>query len=285
MTIDCYLTIDFEDFAHDYHRAIGSTANLKSREYALEMSYDSIMETLIRNEQKSVATFFCTGIVAKQHPNLIKKIHKDGHEIACHNYYHDDVNKLTPQEFEKKIILAIDTLTEITGESVLGFRAPRFSVSASDKQHLQIINKYFKYDSSLHFDTLENFQSWAKSSELLEFPVGVTKKKHSGLLIKPGGSYFKLGTLSLINGTICELDRQNIMPIVYLHPYDLISDSSFALRWHEIKGISMIKRLYYFSRQSQWTLVGNHSVENKLNHIFKLINHKGRLDQQLQKNE
>lgn len=283
MKIESYITVDFEDFSHDYHRAIGSTGQLRSREHALYKSYDFIANALATHGQTSVATFFCTGILAQNYPKLIQKIHNDGNEIACHNYYHDDVNKENPREFEDKVILAIDTLNEITGDNVKGFRAPRFSLTMSDKKHLKIINRYFKYDSSLHFNTLDELQLWSKNSDLVEFPVGVTKKMYPGVGFKPGGSYFKLGTSSAFKGIIYNLHRHHITPIIYLHPYDLLSDRSFALSWREIDGMSIMKRAYWYCRQSQWTQIGNYQVEQKLNNILKFINHQGRLDQLLSK--
>ena len=56
------------------------------------------MEILELNKTKG--TFFILGWIAEHHPVLIKSIHKEGHEIACHGYGHELVSKLTPEKLE-----------------------------------------------------------------------------------------------------------------------------------------------------------------------------------------
>ena len=122
------ITVDFEDFSHDLGRKLGILHNVKSRKYALSNSYDYFMDFMNKKFEICQATFFCTGILAKTHPNLIKRISDDGHEIACHYFYHDDLNKDSITAAKKNLIQAKDTLQQASGQEILGFRAPRFSL-------------------------------------------------------------------------------------------------------------------------------------------------------------
>ena len=87
-------------------------------------------------------TFFTTSNFAKKFPDLTKKISEKGHEIACHGLSHDDCY-LSENDF-KNIVIAKNEIELITGEKVLGFRAPRFEIKKIHKL------QEFTYDSSIH---------------------------------------------------------------------------------------------------------------------------------------
>lgn len=61
------------------------------------------------------ATFFIPGWVADHHPDALRAILKEGHEIGCHGYRHERVVELQAGEEEailKKSIEAIETIAE-----------------------------------------------------------------------------------------------------------------------------------------------------------------------------
>jgi polysaccharide deacetylase family protein (PEP-CTERM system associated) len=70
------------------------------------------------------ATFFCLGYVAERYPELIREIHGLGHEIASHGYDHQQIMKMSPDQFREDIRKSKAILEEITGEKVRGYRAP-----------------------------------------------------------------------------------------------------------------------------------------------------------------
>ena len=190
-----YLSIDFEDFTHDFKRGLGLTKNNKINENSLWRSYEIINNFLNTKLNGAKITFFCTGIIATKCPELIKKISSDGHEIACHYYYHDSVRNENLEEFERNIILAIKELEKCSNNKVTGFRAPGFSIEITDINHFKIISKYFMYDSSLNIQEeseLENLKQLINSSEFKFIPV-IAEKPYLGFpYMKSGGSYLKL---------------------------------------------------------------------------------------------
>ena len=138
----CYLTVDFEDFTHDFKRRVLYEKDPTINKESLNKSYEYI-KNLLNKLNNIKITFFCAGILAKKYPDIISKIANDGHEIACHYFYDDDVNKENIYDFEKNIKEAIFYLEKASNQKVVGFRAPRFSINMENVNHYKIINRYF----------------------------------------------------------------------------------------------------------------------------------------------
>jgi len=66
--MNCCITIDLENCSYDLARALGIIPNIRSREEALNIAYERLNEYLGAKLSNRKATFFCTGIVAKQYP-------------------------------------------------------------------------------------------------------------------------------------------------------------------------------------------------------------------------
>lgn len=94
------------------------------------------------------ATFFTLGWVAEREPGLVRRIAGEGHEVACHGYGHVLPTQLTVSEFRDDVSRAKRILEDLTGQPVVGYRAPSFSL---DHDHLAILGECgFHYDSSVH---------------------------------------------------------------------------------------------------------------------------------------
>lgn len=110
------------------------------------------------------ATFFVTGQAAEKFPELIKKISRE-HEVACHGYAHERLDKLSMDEQFKRIALATRVLTDITDQRILGFRAPNFKPSVYTFKILERLN--YIYDSSCASYKICKNPHWSK---LIEIP-------------------------------------------------------------------------------------------------------------------
>ena len=267
-----YLSIDFEDFSHDFKRKLGLNRDNKINEKALWHSYQAINNFLKTKLDGVKITFFCTGILATKCPDLIKKISNDGHEIACHYYHHDSVRDENLEEFERNIILAINELEQCSSKRVTGFRAPNFSIKITDIEHYKIISKYFKYDSSLNINEeskIDNLKKIINSDDFKFIPV-IAEKPYFGFpYMRSGGSYLKLFTINFALKVISKNLNKNQAAQIYLHPYEFVSDMSFYVNWKDMNGLSFFSKLYWLFRQSQWHIVGNKSVMRKLEILFK----------------
>jgi polysaccharide deacetylase family protein (PEP-CTERM system associated) len=96
------------------------------------------------------ATFFILGWIAERYPNLIRRIKGHGHEIACHGYAHKVIYNQTKEEFRSDIRKAKAVLEDITGDEVIGYRAPSYSITNKSPWAFEILKEEgFKYDSSI----------------------------------------------------------------------------------------------------------------------------------------
>ncbi|MDC1051145.1 polysaccharide deacetylase family protein [bacterium] len=274
-----YYTVDLEDFSFDLCRSIGTSSAPALRTESLRKSYHNITKLLSdNNHSASKITFFCTGVMADKYPDLIRAIAQDGHEIACHGNFHDDISGMTSEAVYASLHLAKQKLCEISGTEIRGFRAPRFSISKNDFERLDAISRVFDYDSSLHFSSDVEFKEWTDQVpiKMREFPVPQQSILSSKFKVKTGGSYIKLFPVSVVKNAIYQSLRNNMIPIVYLHPYDLFYGYNLLLKWSELRGAH--SRKYWYVRQIQWTGMFNWAQERKLQNIFSEFNSLGRLD-------
>lgn len=81
-----------------------------------------ILKTL--KEEKIKATFFILGQQAKENPEMIKQIKKDGHEIGNHSFSHPDLKKLNNSDIKKQVQQTNKVIYSIIGENPTVFRPP-----------------------------------------------------------------------------------------------------------------------------------------------------------------
>jgi polysaccharide deacetylase family protein (PEP-CTERM system associated) len=226
------LSVDVEEY---YHAAIfrsGTNAHASGKfESRVEASMDLLLAILKIHRTK--ATFFTLGEVAAAHPNLIRRMAAENHEVACHGDRHDDVSRLTPEEFRADIRRAKRKLEDIVGDSVIGYRAPNFSIGASQSWAYQIlIEEGFRYDSSTYPILHDRYgQPGAPrfpyeirrdgSASLVEFPIGTLRMLGVNLPIG-GGGFFRLSPFPLIRLGIQRVNVREQRPVMfYLHPWEL----------------------------------------------------------------
>ncbi len=162
--IPFYFSVDFEDFYYDTNRRLGNP-NPSFKLAALKKSYEIINRYSDQFFAGRRITFFVTAVLARKAPDLIQKIFNDGHEIACHYNFHDNVDNETAETFSDNLDIAIETLHSITGERPVGFRAPNFAISADNTFAYEELAKRFKYDSS--YKTSEHESQILKNGEFL----------------------------------------------------------------------------------------------------------------------
>jgi cellulose synthase/poly-beta-1,6-N-acetylglucosamine synthase-like glycosyltransferase/spore germination protein YaaH/peptidoglycan/xylan/chitin deacetylase (PgdA/CDA1 family) len=81
-----------------------------------------ILDILDKNHIKG--TFFIVGENALLHPELVKRMHKEGHEIGNHTFTHSDVASMTPLQTRMELNANQRLFQEITGHSMTLFRPP-----------------------------------------------------------------------------------------------------------------------------------------------------------------
>jgi hypothetical protein len=267
-----WLSIDFEDFSHDLKRWLGVARDGPMREEALHRAYAAI-EGFCRGELGGARlTFFCTGILAQKCPDVVQRIAADGHEVACHYHFHDRAYDDPPERFQANLELAIAALEAASGQKVLGFRAPQFTVRPQDHAHYRVLAKLFAYDSTLTVADaaeVEAFRKAAGLEGLALFPVARRKVLPGLPALRSGGTFLKLFPLAATMKVLADGERAGIPPMVYVHPYEFVHDGSFHVPMRELAGLGRRDRLYWSLRQAQWHRLRNRSVMPKLARIFR----------------
>lgn len=121
-----FVTFDVEEWYSANYASVDASQCDDSAGH-LEKNVDRLLEICAQHSIK--ATHFIVGDIATNKPHIVKKIHRAGHEIASHSYRHEMVFRMTPAEFKEDLRVSCDLLGQITGEKVLGFRAPSWSVN------------------------------------------------------------------------------------------------------------------------------------------------------------
>ena len=91
-------------------------------DYDLEKTVLNILKIL---KQYHIKAVFCTcGKIIEVHPDIIKKIDNEGHEIAFHGHMHEDFNKISIKELNQLLEKTEKNFLALTGKRLFGFRAP-----------------------------------------------------------------------------------------------------------------------------------------------------------------
>src|SRR3954463_5113109 len=72
-------------------------------------------------------TFFTLGWVAERHPELVRRIVRDGHELASHGSDHYRIDQQSPEEFRKDVRRSKALLEDIGGTPGARYPAPPLS--------------------------------------------------------------------------------------------------------------------------------------------------------------
>jgi polysaccharide deacetylase family protein (PEP-CTERM system associated) len=229
------LTVDVEEYYHALVFREGApgavSGGLESR---VEASTGRVLALFAYRDV--TATFFVLGQVASEHPAIVRKIAGEGHEVACHGYAHEPVSRQTPAEFRADIRRAKATLEDIIGESVLGYRAPNFSIGSAEAWAYDILlEEGFRYDSSIYpilhdrygDRTAPRFPYEIRRNGhggLIQFPIGTTRLFGVNLPIG-GGGYFRILPSATVRSGIRRVNSRERQPIAfYFHPWEMDPD-------------------------------------------------------------
>lgn len=96
------------------------------------------------------ASFFYPAVSALLHPNEIRAVADEGHEIGIHSWIHEANTKLPPGVERELTLRAADTLERVSGQRPVGIRTASWDFSVDT---LAIIKEMgLLYDSSLMAD-------------------------------------------------------------------------------------------------------------------------------------
>lgn len=217
MNTKLVFTIDVEDWFHSENIAphIGARNVSHSSMYIMDM----LLEYLAAEEIRG--TFFFLGVIAKDYPELVKKVGGAGHEVASHGWDHKLINKMNASELETDLKKTSTILEDLVGEKIVGYRSPCFSQSEyllSTLIELGYIYTSMGIESSFH-DRYRN--NLLEESALRDFALPVAKF-YKYRIPATGGGWFRAFPQVLQKLLI---HRANTDPnVFYCHPIDFDSN-------------------------------------------------------------
>jgi polysaccharide deacetylase family protein (PEP-CTERM system associated) len=231
---------------------------------------DRLLEQLGRAGVK--ATFFIVGQTARDNAALVRSIARAGHEVASHGWDHQRVHRFTPASFREDVSQSKDVLEQITGQPVVGYRAPTFSIMVGTAWALDVlVGLGLEYDSSIYPVRHDRygvpqaprspFRAQGGEGTILELPPATLRT--CGLnLPMGGGGYFRLFPLFMTRWAIRQTLRRTVPPVamLYFHPWEFDPEQQrlplpLLNRWRTYVGISKTRanletllRSYRFAR-------------------------------------
>ncbi len=220
-------SVDVEDWFHilDFPSA-PDISQWNSLPSCVEHNFGKLLD--IFTEKDVQVTCFFLGYIAERYPHLVREAHKRGHEIASHGYAHRLIYSMTPQAFLEDAIKSKTILENITGEAVLGYRGPGFSVTEDTPWFFETILKAgYRYDSSVFpaprqhggLDT-DRYSPHMVAGQLMEFPITVTNVLGQRLCFF-GGGYLRLFPYSVVRQMSRKVLAEDRPVVFYVHPREI----------------------------------------------------------------
>ncbi|HQS97997.1 MAG: polysaccharide deacetylase [Novosphingobium sp. 17-62-19] len=179
-------------------------------------------------------TFFTLGWIAQRYPQMMRQIAGAGHEIASHGWDHARVFTLGREGFADDIERARKVLEDITGQRVIGYRAPSFSIDARTPwAHEVLAEQGYVYSSSVA-PIVHDHYGWREAprftfrpvegADLIEIPV-TTAEVAGRRMAAGGGGFFRLLPYAVSRWAIRQVNVRDGRPAVfYFHPWEIDPD-------------------------------------------------------------
>lgn len=243
------LTFDVEEWFHILdHESTKTEKEWSSFEYRLESNMNRIFELLDKKNQK--ATFFVLGWVAREFPDILKKIDNMGFEIATHSDTHQLVYEQSKIDFNEDLKRSLGSIENVIGKKVTTYRAPGFSIKESNKWVFEyLLRNGIEIDCSVfptqrahggfeRFGSAEPTIIELENGRLKEFPINTMKIGGKDIVFS-GGGYFRFLPYPLIKNM---MQRSNYV-MTYFHPRDfdatqpIIEDLSLLRKFKSYYGL------------------------------------------------
>ncbi|HEX7877571.1 MAG TPA: XrtA system polysaccharide deacetylase [Sphingobium sp.] len=247
------LSVDVEDWFQvgAFERTI-PRADWAGLNHRVERNTDAVLALFA--EAGVSATFFTLGWVAERYPALMRRIVAAGHELASHGYDHARVFSLSPDEFRQDLRRSRALLEDASGQAVIGYRAPSFSIDRRTPwAHEILADEGYRYSSSVapirhdHYGWPESPRfAWkpVAGAPLVELPV-TTAEFAGRRLAAGGGGFFRLLPYGFSRWAIRQVNGQEKRPaIIYFHPWEIDPDQP------RVPGAPLRSRLRHYTNLS-----------------------------------
>jgi polysaccharide deacetylase family protein (PEP-CTERM system associated) len=237
------LTVDLEDWHQLLRRRVTGDTTPPTRHVVADTQ--RLLDVL--DAATARATFFVVGMVADAYPELVREVAARGHEIGSHSYDHRLIHQLDAARFRADVDRSRKQLQDLTGQPVLGFRAPEFSVGHLGHWCFAVLAEAgFAFDSSVFPIPSARygipgaprtpFPIETPAGTLWEFPLATGEVAGRRVPIA-GGSYFRVLPGAVLYRALASNDAAGHSSVLYFHPYE------FHRGWLYLSGLAWRQRV------------------------------------------
>lgn len=238
-----------------------------------------ILDTLAEHDVR--ATFFIVGWLAEREPDMVREIARAGHEVASHGWDHRLIGEFDAEQFRDDVRRTKLLLEDLTGDAVLGYRAPSFSIVPGLEWALEVlVEEGHAYDSSLFPTGLHPTYGYPcerdphhmklRSGALVEIPPSTLRLPGSNVPAS-GGAYFRLLPFALVRRALVSAERRDAKGTFYIHPWELDPESPrLPIPW-------LLRLRVRGTSGNPWTRIGRllkefefHRMDETANEILRL---------------
>lgn len=222
------LSVDVEDYFQVSALApCVQRSSWEERACRIERNVERLLELFERHDAK--ATFFTLGWIAERYPQVVRQILRGGHELASHGYNHQRATDQSREEFRRDVVDAKVLLEDIAGTTVLGYRAPSFSIGKDNLWAFDVLLEAgYRYSSSIYPVHHDHYGmpdaprfAYSPLPGLMEIPVTTTRVLGRNLPAG-GGGYFRFAPYGVSRWAIRRVNRLDRRAAVfYLHPWEI----------------------------------------------------------------
>lgn len=225
------LSIDVEEYFQVESAAAGLPQE-RWQDMPLRLQAPTLQILELLAQHKVRATFFVLGWVARREGDLVRRIARAGHEIASHGQSHRRLFHLDPRQFRQELRDSRAALQDLSGQAVVGYRAPTFSITHQTAWALDVLaEEGFSYDSSIfpvHHDRygVPEAPRWAHRAtgpaggQVVEIPP-LTGRLLGVNLPLAGGGYLRLLPAGWVGRALRSAAENDRWGMIYLHPWEL----------------------------------------------------------------
>jgi polysaccharide deacetylase family protein (PEP-CTERM system associated) len=239
----------------------------------IKRNTDATLELL--DQSGTRATFFASGWIGDNYPEILRSVVEAGHEVACQGYYQQSIRDIAPRAFQEDLRRSRRAIEDATGQGVQGFRVGRGRISADDVWALDILaEENFSYDASIapigrqFSHQPERFilhQHSAPCGELWEVPASATSLFGWAIPFS-GGNYIRQLPAWLIREAVARwVERRHAPLVMYFHIWELDTDqpvinaASWIQRVRHYRNLAgMPERIRYFLERYAFTSINRY---------------------------
>jgi peptidoglycan-N-acetylglucosamine deacetylase len=252
-------TVDLEDWCHSIYL---QKAEVSFSAQRIAKNTDALSAALERQGVK--ATYFVLGQIAERMPELVRDLHRQGHEIASHGYGHQVLSSMQDHEVRDDIHRSCKILERATGVPVKGYRSPAWSLPRERRVLAESLSSCgIEYDTSCAAfsvpfvwratgNTADPF--WLDPDRrVMEIPPTSVSLGFARVPVA-GGVALRVYPYEVTRRLVAWCNSRGRSVVLYVHPWDLDVDfSPVSLPWP----------------QSMFHYAGRNTVLPKLTRLMK----------------